>query len=91
MEMKWVPAEANNSFTHPSFNKYFKVEPFKMTNRAGQNSWTLAVLYLGKLSTWAMPVAKSGDLMNHEQNEKCLDSHRARLLKGKMENYQEHE
>lgn len=41
--MKCIPAEANNSITYPPFNKYFKVEPYKMTDCAGQNRQTLAV------------------------------------------------
>lgn len=45
MVMKWIPAEANNPFTHPSFNKYFKVEPHEMTDCTGQNSRTRAISY----------------------------------------------
>ena len=41
--MKWIPAEANNSFTDRPLNKYFKVESYEMTDRAGQNHGTLAV------------------------------------------------
>ena len=41
--MKCIPAEANNSFTYPPFNKHFKVEPYGTTDCAGQNHQTLAI------------------------------------------------